>query len=126
MRAALAIPLVLAACVTPQVYVTEIGPLQVVVEDDLVIANTATLPDGSVIEPFPQFGGLAVRTLNGRPVPFEGRDAAFEAMAAYCADSIVMGAPLWFGWRAVGDEQLWTAAGCEEVQDDLSAFSGAE
>ncbi len=113
MRAFWAVPLLLAACVAPQVYVTSIGPLQVVVEDELTIFSVETLPDGTVIEPFPQQGGLAVRTINGRAVPFEARDAAWEVMSAHCVDQDLPGAPRDFGWRPVGDEQLWTAGGCD-------------
>lgn len=110
---ALASTLALAACVTPQIYVTSIGPLQVRPESDLVIFNPHTLPDGSQIEPSPMMGGLVVRTLNGRPVPFEARDAALEAMEAHCLDQLVPGVPYFFGWRQAGTRSFWSAAGCD-------------
>ena len=74
------VALCLAGCVTPQVYVTSLGPLMVRPEPDLVIFNPVVLPDGFEIEPTPILGGLVVRTLGGQPVPFEARDAALEAI----------------------------------------------
>ncbi|MEX3016269.1 hypothetical protein [Gymnodinialimonas hymeniacidonis] len=108
-----ALPLALAACVTPQVYVTSIGPLQVQADPAVIIFNPVALPDGSEIEPIPIQGGLVVRTLNGRAVPFEAREAALEAMQAHCLDYDLETVPLFFGWRAVGEESLWSAAGCD-------------
>jgi hypothetical protein len=105
--------LALAACITPQVYVTAIGPLTVQFEPEVAIFNTETLPDGTEIEPTPIPGGLVVRTLNGRAVPFEARNAALEAMQAHCLDFDLDTVPLFFGWREVGGEGLWSAAGCE-------------
>lgn len=119
-------PLLLAACVTPQVYVTSIGPLRVMPETDLVIFTPEVLPDGAVIEPVPIQGGLVVRTVNGRAVPFEARDAALEALEAHCLDQLDPQVPLFFGWREVADAGVWSAAGCEPIPDDIRAFSGAE
>lgn len=104
--------LTLAGCITPQVYVTSLGPLQVRPEADLVIFNPANLPDGSEIEPTPIMGGLVVRTLGGQPVPFEARTAALEAMEAHCRDQPVPGVPYFFGWRTVGEQSFWSAANC--------------
>ncbi|GAB5449109.1 hypothetical protein [Gymnodinialimonas sp.] len=113
MRLAWAAPLVLAACVTPQVYVTSIGPLRVVPDADVTIFNPVALPDGTVIEPTPIQGGLVVRTVNGRAVPFEARDAALEALEAHCLDQATPQVPLFFGWRESGDAGVWSAAGCD-------------
>lgn len=113
MRGLLAVPLALAACAIPQVYVTAIGPLSVQFAPEVTIFNVQTLPDGTQIEPTPIPGGLVVRTLNGRAVPFEARDAALEAMQAHCLDFDLQTVPLYFAWRDVGDEGLWSAAGCE-------------
>lgn len=107
------VPLALAACVTPQIYVTAIGPLSVRFEPEVTIFNVEALPDGSEIEPAPINGGLVVRTLNGRAVPFEARNAALEAMQAHCLDFSLDTVPLYFGWRDVDGEGLWSAAGCE-------------
>ncbi|MBF9045235.1 hypothetical protein HKCCE4037_17970 [Rhodobacterales bacterium HKCCE4037] len=106
-------PLALAACVTPQVYVTEIGPLRVEADPDVAIYTPVTLPDGVEIEPTPILGGLVVRTLNGQVVPFEARAAALEALEAHCFAYDPATVPLFFGWRNVGDESLWSAAGCD-------------
>lgn len=105
-------PLMLCACVTPQVYVTSIGPLQVHPNADLMIFNPVAVPGGSQIEPTPVQGGLIVRTLNGRAVPFEARDAALEALEAHCRDLPIPGVPLFFGWRVAGDDSYWSAADC--------------
>lgn len=113
MKPAWLLPVLVAGCVTPQVYVTSIGPLRVLPNADVVIYNPVILPDASVIEPTPIFGGLVVRTINGRIVPFEARDAALEAMEAHCLDQPLPSVPLFFGWRDVGEAQLWSAAGCE-------------
>lgn len=113
MKPAWLLPLLVAACVTPQVYVTSIGPLRVLPNADVVILNPVAQLDGSLIEPTPILGGLVVRTLNGRVVPFEARAAALEAMEAHCLDQPLPSVPLFFGWRDVGDTQLWSAAGCE-------------
>jgi len=110
---AFASALALAGCVAPQVYVTAIGPLSVQFDPDVAIFNPVALPDGTEIEPIPTPGGLVVRTLNGRAVPFEARDAALEAMQAHCLDFDLVTVPLHFGWREVGGEGLWSAAGCE-------------
>jgi hypothetical protein len=115
LKALRVIPLLLAACVTPQVYVTSLGPLRVVPDADIIIVDPATLEDGTEVEPVPVSGGLAVRTLTGRPVPFEARTAALEALEAHCVDQAVPGVPLYFGWRNAGDTALWTAAGCDPV-----------
>jgi len=106
------VALCLAGCVTPQVYVTSLGPLMVRPEPDLVIFNPVVLPDGFEIEPTPILGGLVVRTLGGQPVPFEARDAALEALEAHCIDQAVPGVPYFFGWRAVGAQSFWSAADC--------------
>ncbi|WP_166486071.1 hypothetical protein [Jannaschia sp. CCS1] len=120
------LPLALAGCVTPQVYVTSIGPLRVVPDSDLRIFTTHDLPDGSVVTPTPIAGGLVVRTVNGRAVPFEARDAALEALEAHCLDQDVPQLPYYFGYRELGDEGVWSAAGCEPIPDDMIATSGAE
>lgn len=112
MKYAWLLPLLLAGCVTPQVYVTSIGPLRVLPNVDLVIFNPHVTPDGVVIEPIPIQGGLIVRTINGRAVPFEARDAALEALEAHCLDQAAPGVPLFFGWRDAGETALWSAAGC--------------
>lgn len=103
------LPLFLAACVTPQVYVTSIGPLRVVPDSDLMIARAEALSDEGEI--FTQ-GGLIVRTINGRPVPFEARLAALEALEAHCLDQAIPGVPLFFGWREARGAAHWSAAGC--------------
>lgn len=113
MRLAWAFPLLLAGCVTPQVYVTSIGPLRVLPDPDVTIFNPEAVPDGSQIEPAPIQGGLVVRTVNGRAVPFEARDAALEALEAHCLDQAIPQVPLYFGWRESGDEGVWSAAGCD-------------
>ncbi len=113
MKAAWALPLLLVACVTPQVYVTSIGPLRVQYDPDLTIFNPVSVPNGPEIEPIPIAGGLVVRTLNGRTVPFEARDAALEALEVHCRDQPTPSLPLFFGWREVADEGVWSAAGCE-------------
>jgi hypothetical protein len=77
------------------------------------IFNPETLPDGTEIEPIPIEGGLVVRTLNGRAVPFEARAAALEAMQAHCLDYAIDNVPLYFGWRDVAGEGHWSAAGCD-------------
>lgn len=107
------VPLTLTACVTPQIYVTAIGPLSVRFEPEVTIFNTEAQSDGLEIEPTPISGGLVVRTLNGRAVPFEARDAALEALQAHCLDFDLDTVPFYFGWRDVGGEGLWSAAGCE-------------
>lgn len=126
MKAPWAAPLLLAACVTPQVYVTSIGPLRVVPEPDITIFNPVALPDGSAIEPTPIQGGLAVRTINGRAVPFEARDAALEALEAHCRDLPTPQVPLFFGWREAADEGVWSSAGCDMPARDAATYSGAE
>lgn len=126
MKAARALPFLLAACVMPQVYVTSIGPLRVVPDPDVTIFTPVGLPDGSVIEPTPVQGGLVVRTINGRAVPFEARDAALEALEAHCLDQAIAQVPLLFGWRETGDEGVWSAAGCDLPAGDPVAASGAE
>ncbi|MBY4895208.1 hypothetical protein KUL25_20795 [Rhodobacteraceae bacterium N5(2021)] len=120
------LPLCLAACVTAQVYVTSIGPLRVLPDPEVTIFTPVALPDGSVIEPTPIRGGLVVRTVNGRAVPFEARDAALEALEAHCLDQATPQVPLFFGWRETGDEGVWSAAGCQVPADDPGAYSGAE
>lgn len=110
--ALLILPVAMAACVPPQVYVTSLGPVRVRPEPDLVVFDPVTLPEGSEIEPAPILGGLVVVALNGRPVPFEARDAALEAMEAYCVDQALLQVPYFFGWRDVGGRAHWSAAGC--------------
>lgn len=113
MRIFLALPVLLAACVAPQVYVTAIGPLQVQADRNVTIFNPASAPDGTQIEPIPIEGGLVVRTLNGRAVPFEARGPALEAMQAHCLDFELNSVPLYFGWRDVAGDGHWSAAGCD-------------
>ncbi|MEJ6391342.1 hypothetical protein [Gymnodinialimonas ulvae] len=112
-RVLLTLPLLLAACVGPQIYVTEIGPLQVQADRNVIVFSPSDLPDGSVIEPIPIQGGLVVRTLNGRAVPFEARGPALEAMQAHCLDYVIDSVPLYFGWRDVAGTGHWSAAGCD-------------
>lgn len=126
MRWAALAPLLLAGCVTPQLYVTSIGPLRVLPDSDVTIFNPVAQLGGAVIEPTPIQGGLVVRTVNGRAVPFEAREAALEALEAHCLDQPIPQVPLFFGWRDAGDEGVWSAAGCEPIADDISAYSGAE
>lgn len=109
----LAACLVLAGCVTPQIYVTSIGPLRVDYDPDVTIFETVTLPSGEEVTSFPQQGGLVVRTLNGRLVPFEAREAALEALEVHCRDQVDPSVPRLFGWRGVADDGMWSAAGCE-------------
>lgn len=113
MKALWAVPILLTACVTPQIYVTSIGPLRVQYEPDLTIFTPISVPNGPEIEPTPLMGGLAVRTINGRAVPFEARDVALEALEVHCRNQADPSVPLWFGWREVADEGLWSSAGCE-------------
>ena len=120
------LPLALAACVTPQVYVTSIGPLRVLPDPDVTIFSPVSLPDGSEVEPAPIQGGLVVRTVNGRAVPFEGRQAALEALEAHCLDQVVPQVPLFFGWRESGDEGVWSSAGCEVFGENSRPVPGAE
>ena len=92
--------LAVAGCGGPSVYVTSLGPLRV---DDLPQI------------PVTGDDGLVAETLRGDPVPFEARDAAREAMEAYCLDQHDPGTPHFFGWRTVDGRSAWTAMGCTPI-----------
>lgn len=111
--AAICLPLTLAGCLMPQVYVTSLGPLRISPDSEMTIINADAAETMDAAEPLPLEGGLVVRTLNGRPVPFEARDAALEALEAHCLDQYVQGVPYFFGWRVVNGAGHWTAAGCD-------------
>lgn len=108
----LALALSLTACMPAQVQITSIGPLRVLEDPDVTILDPGAVSREAGFGA-PLQGGLVVRTVNGRAVPFEGRAAALEALEAYCLDRGLRQVPLFFGWRETGDEGIWSAAGCE-------------
>ncbi len=109
----LTLPLALLGCLMPQVYVTSLGPLRISPDSEMTIVDPGVASTLAATEPLPLEGGLVVRTLNGRAVPFEARDAALEALEAHCLSQDIAGVPYFFGWRDVDGVGHWTAAGCD-------------
>ncbi|QXT39180.1 hypothetical protein [Gymnodinialimonas ceratoperidinii] len=126
MRTLLAVPLVLAACMPSQVQITSIGPLRVLDDPDVTILNPGASPQAAAFDAAPVQGGLVVRTVNGRAVPFEARAAALQALEAYCLEQGLRQVPLFFGWRETGDEGIWSAAGCEVPGHSAAPARGAD